>query len=130
MTNITSIVDAYIGMWNVPTRDERARHIAKAWAEDGAYADPMFQASGHDGLNDMVAGVQGQFPGHRFRRASGIDAHHNQARFAWELTTPEGSIAAAGIDIAELAPDGRLRRVTGFFGDLPAETAAVGATTA
>jgi hypothetical protein len=30
----------------------------------------------------------------------------------------------AGIDVGELAPDGRLRSITGFFGELPARDAA------
>jgi hypothetical protein len=40
----------------------------------------------------MVAAVQARFPGHRFRRVSGIDDQHGELRFAWELTAPDGSI--------------------------------------
>ena len=36
----------------------------------------------------------------------------------------ERAVAVAGIDVAEVADDGRLRKVTGFFGDLPAIEAA------
>jgi hypothetical protein len=84
----------------------------------------MLEAEGHTVLNDMVAGVHTRFPGHRFRRISGIDSHHDQVRFAWELAGPDGRIAVAGIDVGELAPDGRLRSITGFFGELPARDAA------
>jgi hypothetical protein len=72
----------------------------------------------------MVAGVQAKFPGHRFRRLSGVDTHHDQLRFAWDLVTPEGAVVVAGIDVGALGPDGRLRRITGFFGEVPAATAA------
>jgi len=72
----------------------------------------------------MVTGVQARFPGHRFRRVSGIDIHHDQLRFAWELVAPDGAVVVAGIDVGVLAADGRLRRITGFFGALPAEAAA------
>jgi hypothetical protein len=65
----------------------------------------------------------GGMPEHRFRRASGIDAHHDHFRFAWELVGPDGGIALAGIDAGELTDDGRLRRITGFFGELPAAAA-------
>jgi hypothetical protein len=68
----------------------------------------------------MVAGVHAQFPGYRFRRLSGVDTHHEQVRFAWELANDDGEVAVAGIDVGELAQDGRLRQITGFFGDLPA----------
>ena len=33
---------------------------------------------------------------------------------------PDGTVAVSGIDVGELADDGRLRRITGFFGELPA----------
>jgi hypothetical protein len=46
--------------------------------------------------------------------------HHEHLRFAWRLVAPDGTIAVAGIDVADVAPDGRLARVVGFFGDLPA----------
>jgi hypothetical protein len=67
----------------------------------------------------MAATMQAHYPGHRFRRASGIDAHHDHLRFAWELVTPDGTVALAGMDVGEVAGDGRLRRITGFFGELP-----------
>ncbi len=41
-----------------------------------------------------------------------------------ELAAPDGAIVVAGIDVGALAPDGRLRRITGFFGELPKEAAA------
>ena len=112
---ISRTVDAYFEMWNEPDQGRRAERIAEAWAEDCRYADPLFEANGHAELSAMVAGVHAQFPGHQFIRASRIDAHHDQVRFAWELADADGRIAAAGIDVGELAPDGRLRRVAGFF---------------
>jgi hypothetical protein len=114
---ITRTVDAYFAMWNEPDKARRAERIAEAWAEDCRYADPLFEAKGYTGLSAMVAGVHARFPGHRFSRAGRIDAHHDQVRFAWELADAEGKIAAAGIDVGELAPDGRLRRIAGFFED-------------
>ena len=75
-------------------------------------------------LGAMVAAVQARFPGHRFYRTSGVDVHHDQVRFAWELRGPDGAVAAAGIDVGGLASDGRLSRITGFFGEVPAMAAA------
>jgi hypothetical protein len=72
----------------------------------------------------MVTQVQERFPGNRFRRLSGIDTHHDQLRFAWELAAPGGAVTVAGVDVGVLAPDGRLQRITGFFGELPTEDAA------
>ena len=68
----------------------------------------------------MAEAVRQQSPGHRFRRASGVDAHHDRLRFAWELLAPGGEVVLAGLAVGKLAPDRRLRRITGFFGELPA----------
>lgn len=120
MSDVTATVDTYLAMWNETDAARRAEHIGSAWAKDGRYVDPMSEAEGHAALDEMVQGVQARFPGHRFRRVSGVDAHHTELRFGWELAAPDGAVVVAGIDVGELAPDGKLRRITGFFGGLPA----------
>ena len=115
---LTTCIDQYIAMWNEEDATKRAALIDVAWAEDASYLDPLLEAEGHDGLSEMVANVHGHYPGYRFRRRSGVDVHHDRVRFAWDLVKPDGEVFVAGIDIGELADDGRLRRITGFFGDL------------
>jgi len=119
MSDVATTVDTYLAMWNEPDPDRRAGHIERAWAADAHYVDPLLEAEGHAALGEMVAGVHGQFPGHRFRRVSGIDTHHDLIRFAWELAAPDGTLTVAGIDVGVLAPDGKLRRIAGFFGEPP-----------
>jgi hypothetical protein len=124
MSEIAKTVDTYLAMWNETDPARRAEHIERAWAQDGRYLDPLIEAEGHTALSDMVAGVQARFPNHRFRRVSGVDTHHGELRFAWELAAADGSVVVAGIDVGALAADGRLRRITGFFGEMPAERTA------
>ena len=118
-TDTTEVVDAYLAMWNEDDADARAALIERAWTPEARYLDPLLEADGYDGLTAMVEGVHGHYPGHRFVRTSGVDVHHDLARFGWELVAPDGSVTVAGLDVAELADDGRLRRITGFFGPLP-----------
>jgi hypothetical protein len=47
-----------------------------------------------------------------------VDTHHGEVRFGWELGVPGGDVTVAGVDVGILAADGRLLRITGFFGDL------------
>jgi len=115
---IATVVETYLAMWNEPDAAARGELIARAWTPDGHYVDPMLEARGHAALNDMVDGVQAAYTGHRFRATSGIDAHHDQFRVGWELVAPDGSVTVAGIDAGAVAPDGRLARITGFFGPL------------
>jgi hypothetical protein len=117
--DIAQIVDTYLAMWNEEDAATRAAHIEQAWTTDARYRDPLLEADGHAGLDEMVTTVHGHYPGQRFRRISGIDVHHDAARFGWELVAPDGTVTVAGIDFAQLAEDGRLRAITGFFGPLP-----------
>ncbi|HEY3020185.1 MAG TPA: nuclear transport factor 2 family protein [Solirubrobacteraceae bacterium] len=116
MTDVATVVDGYIAMWNEADPERRRSIIAETWADDAAYLDPLMSGEGADGIDAMVAGVQERFPGHRFELSAGPDAHHDRVRFAWQLYGPNGGGAvAAGVDFATLASDGRLRAVTGFL---------------
>ena len=119
MTDVTTTVDTYFDMWNEDDPAKRLELIEQAWGSDGRYVDPLLEADGHEALSAMVENVHQHYPGHRFERTSGIDAHHDLVRFAWQLAAPDGAVTVAGIDVGELTADGRLRRITGFFGDLP-----------
>lgn len=113
------VVEAYLELWNEPDAARRADLVARAWAEDGRHVDPLADVQGHAALEHYVVGVQERFPDHRIRRTTGIDAHHDRLRFGWELAADDGTVVVAAVDVAELAPDGRLQQVTAFFGDLP-----------
>ena len=123
-TPLATVVETYLAMWNETDPDARAQLIEAAWLDTGYYQDPLLEAKGHDGLSAMVGGFQEQYPGYTFRQAGGVDSHHELARFGWELVAPDGTVFIAGLDVAALAPDGRLARIAGFFGDLPAADAA------
>jgi hypothetical protein len=115
----TAVVEAYFAMWNEEDTTKRTQHIKQAWTESGHYTDPARDFAGHEALNKMVSEARPNFPGHTINRTSGIDAHHDQLRFSWSVVGPDGSVPVAGVDFGILAPDGRLERITGFFGDLP-----------
>ncbi len=99
---------------------ERLALLSRVATDDVRYVDPLADVEGRAAIDATIAAVQGQFPGFVFRLAGPVDAHHDQLRFAWELVGPDNAVALTGLDVGELAPDGRLLRITGFFGDLPA----------
>ncbi len=119
-TDITATGDAYLSAWNERDPQRRAELIRRAWSEQGRLIDPPLAAVGHEAISDMASAMHEHYAGHGFRRASDVDAHHDQLRFAWELVGPDGTVALTGLDVGELAADGRLLRVTGFFGELAA----------
>jgi len=121
--SITRLVAEYFAMWNETDPGRRRAVIAETWADNAGYTDPLFTAEGHAALDAMVAAVHEQYPGYRFSLIGTADTHHDRARWDWKLAGPNDSPpVAVGIDFAVIAPDGRLREVTGFFKQ-PAEAA-------
>ena len=85
MSTVTELIDRYFAMWNETDGKRRRDLIAQVWTESASYLDPVLQGKGHAGIDTMVQGVHERFPGHRFRRTSDVDAHHDHVRFSWEL---------------------------------------------
>lgn len=112
-------VAAYCAAWNTVDRAERDRLLAQVWTPDGVYSDPNpTLATGRAALSDSIAALQRRYPGGRFR-CSAPQTHHGAMRTTWIFRNPDGSEIAHGMDFSELAADGRIRRVVGFFGDAP-----------
>jgi len=114
-----TLVETYFEMWRTTDAARRGELVARAFSEDGRHVDQHADATGHGDLAEMIAGVHAGFPGFQMARTSGVDRFGDQLRFTWELNAADGSPIVAGLDVAELASDGRLHRVTGFWGDLP-----------
>lgn len=118
--NTTELIERYLATWNEQHPGRRRAAIDEIWTADARYVDPLVVADGRDAIDTTIAGVQQQFSGLSFRLAGPVDAHHDLARFTWELA-PEGAEAIAiGLDVAVLSEDGRLRAVHGFLDKVPA----------
>jgi hypothetical protein len=122
--DVTSTIDHWFVALNETDPVHRSAHIERAWSADGRWVDPPFEGQGHATLAEMIAGTQAQYPGTRFRRTTGVDVHHDALRYGWELVGDDGTVLVTGLDVGQLGPDGRLQRVSGFFGELPDAQAA------
>jgi hypothetical protein len=121
MIEATDLVRRYLEVWNESDAGVRRATIAAIWADDGCYLDPGTMVTGHDEISDLVGAVQERLPGHVFRLLNGVDAHHNVARFAWQLVPRDGGDSVAeGFDIAVIDADGRIGSILGFLDKTPA----------
>ncbi len=118
MTDIATTVDTHLEAYAEPDPARRADLIAQVWLPDGELIDPPLEGKGHDGIAALATAVLEHFPRHTFRRTSALDEHHGFVRYGWELVGADGTVAMTGVDVVELQ-DGRIRRITGFFGELP-----------
>ena len=114
-TAVAATIEAYVATWNETDAARRQAGIARAWAADGRYRDPVMASDGHAAIDAMLAGVQAKFPGFVLRRTSKVDAHNGAARFTWSLGPASGPSVVEGVDFCALAPDGRLVEVVGFI---------------
>jgi hypothetical protein len=116
--DIDETVATYGAAWNEPDAGKRAALLAQAWADDGTYTDPTAHAEGRDALVAHIGGFHEMMPGHTISSTSAVDAHGDVFRFAWEMRNGDG-VSLEGMDFGEVAPDGRIRRIVGFFGPFP-----------
>jgi hypothetical protein len=91
--------------------------------EDVAIVAPLIglglPRTGSTALSFLLA----QDPNIRYLRqwidfASGVDSNGAALRWAWVMRNGD-EVVLEGIDFAELAPDGRIQRIAGFFGPFP-----------
>jgi hypothetical protein len=114
--DLDATVDGYLACWNTTDADERAELVARWWAPDAHMTDPLVDVEGHAALGAVFAAFHEQYPGCSFRRSGGCDAHHEVARWGWEMVDTSGTVVLDGLDVALVGDDGRLRYVVGFFG--------------
>jgi hypothetical protein len=114
-----AVVAGHCAAWNTTERAHRDILLRRVFARDGVYSDPTpTYVTGRAALSDAIANFQRQYRGARFR-CSAPQTHHRAMRVSWLLVGAYGKVVTQGMDFYELAPDGLIRRVTGFFGPPP-----------
>lgn len=117
----TQLVERYLEAWNQHDPVARRAAIGSLYTQDARYVDPLADVSGPDRISELIGGVLAQVPGHVFRLANGLDAHHDVVRFGWELVPASGGEPLAiGFDVAVADGNGKIACVLGFLDKAPA----------
>lgn len=119
MPTTQEIVQAYGDTWNEPDEAKRRELLEMAWADGGVFQDPRDRAEGRDALLQLIAGFREAIKGARIVPTSSVDEHHGMFRFSWRIEDKDGRSLLEGFDYGELAPDGRIKLIAGFWGPLP-----------
>jgi len=123
--SLDEVVLAYIEAWSTPDAAVRRELLDMSLADDASYTDPAYGVRGKEELADLIGrslsgeAYDGAGAGARIPISSGVDQHHGMFRFSWVLVDPQERPIMEGMDVVELAADGRLQRITGFFGAFP-----------
>jgi SnoaL-like domain len=118
MTDVNTIANSYIELWNERTASRRREMLATNWTADAKYVDPLMSGDGHDGVDALIAGVQQRFPDFKFKLIGKANGHGDHLRFSWGLGSDGVDSPIKGTDFAVLK-DGRIRSITGFLDQVP-----------
>ncbi len=108
-------IAAYGAAWIEPDAAARRALLEVAWAPDAVYCDPLAEVAGADALSDHIGATQAAMPGSRIEVTSEPVRHHDSAFFRWTMSDASGAVVMTGFDVVQLAEDGRIARLTGFF---------------
>jgi hypothetical protein len=111
------LADGFLAGTNELDPARRAELITEIWAPDGHFIDPLHEATGHAELDALYGQVHVNFPGYVFARTGDVEPLGRWFRFRWDFRGEDGSLLAAGTDIAEIT-DGRLARIVSFYDHL------------
>ncbi|OBG35651.1 MULTISPECIES: nuclear transport factor 2 family protein [Mycolicibacter] len=120
MTAFEDLAQRYIDAWNESDPTVRRAAVDALFCADASFVDPLAVADGPEAISATIAAVQGQFPGFEFRLVGPVDAHHDQARFRWELGPANQEAPIVGFDVVLTDGAGRIQKVLGFFDKVPA----------
>ena len=109
-----------LAAWNEADPDKLRALIEQALSPDIAFTDPHYQITGTDAFIAQIHEVRAREGECRLVPTSGVDLHHDRARYSWALVRADGS-RIDGFDAVALDLDqGKISRIDGFFGPLPA----------
>ena len=110
------LVRIYCEAWGEPDVAKRRQMLNRVWADEGSYTDPATDVAGREALVNRITSHLQKYPGSKIVPSSHADVHHGMLRFAWKFVAADGKVQTEGVDFVELTPDGRLKKVVGFFG--------------
>lgn len=103
----------YAAIWSKPEA-ERDAELSLCLSRDVSYLDPNGLRFGRAALSAYMGDFQAGMPGTGFR-IDQVLHHHGRTLANWSLLGAGDTVVQTGTSFGELAEDGRLRVITGFF---------------
>jgi len=113
------VVLAYASIWSESDGTRIEELVAESLTHDARILGPGYEFSGHAAIIAEAKRFSIEQPGVRAVLASGIDCHHDTARFSIAMVAAGGTVLHRGEDIVFFAPSGHIDQVLTYWGDLP-----------
>lgn len=114
--SVSALADRFFSLWAETDPAKRRSGLAAVAVETLAFRDPHSSTEGLEELDAHIAAARRFMPGVVLVREGEARQCQGVALVDWTATGPEGSPRARGTNVFELAPDGRIARVTGIWG--------------
>ena len=108
--------DRFFALWGEKDAEKRRAELEAIAVPTLAFRD---RYSCTDGFDDLLAHVEGArrfMPGVVLERQGEARQCQGVALVDWAVKGPDGAVRANGTNVFDLAPDGRITRVTGIWG--------------
>jgi hypothetical protein len=112
--DLTEVLASYLEAWNTNDPAERAALLERSVTDDVVFIDPMAHLAGRADLAQHIAAMHATYAGVRFEPGGEVDSHNNVLRTAWVAKLGD-KVVLRGLDVDDVADDGRLSRIIGFF---------------
>lgn len=120
MTPLEDLIDDYSSSLLEPDEERRRCLLARIWADNCEVILPGLHLRGRDEINTHISRIHSEYYGSASPTLVGsVDAYDDVLRYEWRILGPLGDAVAEGVNFAERADNGRLRRVVVFFGFRP-----------
>ncbi len=118
MSADTRSIDTMLSAWNSNDESLLGQIVEQSLSPEVEFCDPFHDIRGHAPFIEMVKAFWAKHGNCKITRTSGIDSHHDRARYTWAIDSLQGGrfegFDAIALDLAS----GKVRRVDGFFGPL------------
>jgi hypothetical protein len=105
--------------WNEPDPAKMRKLVEAALTVDVTFTDPDNQIVGIEAFVEMVKVFREEEGTAQLVPTSGVDMHHDRARYSWALLRPDGTRFEGFDAVAVDLKQGKICRIDGFFDHLP-----------
>ncbi len=112
--SLQHVLETYGQSWSTTDTVKRLQLFAECLHPEYTYTDPNIQTQGYEQLSVYMTEFQNSLPGGAFA-ATDLKTHHDRCLMHWNTVDAKGNILYQGASYFQLASDGRLLQMSGFF---------------
>jgi uncharacterized protein YndB with AHSA1/START domain len=113
--DLDGLVDRYFALWSEPDAGARRRGLGELTTSDVRFGDAFGATCEPGELDAHIAAVHVFMPGMRLAREGQVRHCQGSALVDWIATGSDGAPRGRGTNLFDLAPDGRIARIVGFW---------------